>query len=414
MTTGVLNWALRDSPLAVIDFETTGLSSTADRIVEACVVRIDPGERPTVLIDTLVNPQRRVAATHIHRITDADVSDAPAFAEIADPLLRALSGCVIAAYNVYFDIRFLEAELQRVGYGAKAPHLCLMYTRSVLGLDYRCTLRQACEASGVRYQRGHEASNDAIAGALLWQRYCDSLVSAGIRTFGDLRQRGSYKFFESFRRAPIRRNRTATSAPRFKPRADSGMLLAHGSSQAGHHGSAALREYWQALKGVLSDLRIGDDDIAHLLSLKKELQVADEEVRSLHARAFANAIGHYTDDDWLDEHEWEKLHKLYKCLGLLGWAPGESCTPASFAARASAGTQFNITDKRIVLTGKFDSFGRTELTRLLESMGAKVTGSVSRKTDLVIAGESAGSKLAKAREMGVEVWDEQRLRSMLP
>lgn len=65
--------------------------------------------------------------------------------------------------------------------------------------------------------------------------------------------------------------------------------------------------------------------------------------------------------------------------------------------------------KTVVITGSFDGFDRKELTARLESLGAKVSGSVSKKTDLVIAGEKAGSKLTKAGELGVEVWDEARL-----
>lgn len=69
--------------------------------------------------------------------------------------------------------------------------------------------------------------------------------------------------------------------------------------------------------------------------------------------------------------------------------------------------------KTIVLTGTLERFQRNELKDRLESLGAKVTGSVSSKTDLVIAGESAGSKLDKARELDIEVWDEARLLAAL-
>lgn len=63
----------------------------------------------------------------------------------------------------------------------------------------------------------------------------------------------------------------------------------------------------------------------------------------------------------------------------------------------------------IVLTGTLEAYERENLKALLESLGAKVTGSVSRKTDLVIVGDSPGSKLDKARELGIETWDEARL-----
>ena len=67
----------------------------------------------------------------------------------------------------------------------------------------------------------------------------------------------------------------------------------------------------------------------------------------------------------------------------------------------------------IVLTGTLEHYSRQALTERLESLGAKVTGSVSKKTDLVIAGENAGSKLEKARTLGIDTWDEARLREIL-
>jgi DNA ligase (NAD+) len=65
--------------------------------------------------------------------------------------------------------------------------------------------------------------------------------------------------------------------------------------------------------------------------------------------------------------------------------------------------------RTIVLTGTLDCFERKQLSDLLESLGAKVTGSVSNRTTLVIAGREAGSKLDKAQELGIETWDEPRL-----
>ncbi len=65
--------------------------------------------------------------------------------------------------------------------------------------------------------------------------------------------------------------------------------------------------------------------------------------------------------------------------------------------------------KTFVLTGGLASMSRDEAGAKLESLGAKIAGSVSRKTSVVIAGEAAGSKLAKAEELGIEIWDETRL-----
>lgn len=69
--------------------------------------------------------------------------------------------------------------------------------------------------------------------------------------------------------------------------------------------------------------------------------------------------------------------------------------------------------KTIVLTGKLTEMSRNEAKELIEARGGKVTGSVSKKTDLVIAGEDAGSKLEKAQQLNIEIWDESRFLEKL-
>ena len=66
-------------------------------------------------------------------------------------------------------------------------------------------------------------------------------------------------------------------------------------------------------------------------------------------------------------------------------------------------------DKTIVLTGKLTHYTREEAKEKIENLGGKVTGSVSKKTDIVVAGVEAGSKLTKAEQLGIEVWDEQQM-----
>ena len=67
----------------------------------------------------------------------------------------------------------------------------------------------------------------------------------------------------------------------------------------------------------------------------------------------------------------------------------------------------------MVITGSLQHWERKALTVELEQRGAKVTGSVSKNTDVVIAGDKAGTKLKKAQELGVEVWDEEQLAAAL-
>ncbi|MFN7197179.1 MAG: BRCT domain-containing protein, partial [Hylemonella sp.] len=100
-------------------------------------------------------------------------------------------------------------------------------------------------------------------------------------------------------------------------------------------------------------------------------------------------------------HNREVVQALRDCG--VHWPQGE---PAPRAAQPLAGKTF-------VLTGTLPTLSRDEAKALLEAAGAKVAGSVSRKTDYVVAGAEAGSKLDKARELGVPVIDEAALHAML-
>ena len=82
------------------------------------------------------------------------------------------------------------------------------------------------------------------------------------------------------------------------------------------------------------------------------------------------------------------------------------------AEAAIAGDE-TLTGKTFVITGTLPTLGRKECAALIEAHGGRVTGSVSKKTDYLVAGEAAGSKLQKAQELGVAVIDEAALRSMI-
>ena len=71
-----------------------------------------------------------------------------------------------------------------------------------------------------------------------------------------------------------------------------------------------------------------------------------------------------------------------------------------------------LSGKTVVLTGKLETLARTQAKEKLLRLGANVAGSVSKKTDLVIAGADAGSKLAKAQELGIEIQDEAWLEQL--
>lgn len=85
----------------------------------------------------------------------------------------------------------------------------------------------------------------------------------------------------------------------------------------------------------------------------------------------------------------------------------------SFREVVKASSNGEFADKTCVITGTFESFGRDELSAMLRERGAKVTGSVSKNTDMVLCGEKAGSKLDKAKALNIRVVYEEELLSLL-
>lgn len=317
MTTGIQSRQIADTPVAVIDFETTGLTPGYDRVVEVSVVRIDPGEKPRLVFDTLVNPDRPMAATDIHGITDRDVAAAPRFRDIAGELLAATQGCVIAAFNVYFDIKFLNFELSNAGVIHEPPHFCLMYLRTMLGLGSRCKLDEACRQFGIRYSQSHVAADDAIAAGKLFDACLSEIRRQGIVTFADLARRRSYKFNSSFSLAPFP-DPSTFGLQRFDR-----VVSRAGFEAAPDPSRQAIGSYWDALKTVLADLEITDDELKLVQETRLRSGLQEEQIRVLHARAFASVMAQFSSDQWLDDKEARKLKKLYQCLSQLGWAPGE-------------------------------------------------------------------------------------------
>ena len=95
------------------------------------------------------------------------------------------------------------------------------------------------------------------------------------------------------------------------------------------------------------------------------------------------------------------------------WVKAMRAAGLNLLEAAAAGSVEGVSGKTFVLTGTLPTLGRDEARDLIEKAGGKVSGSVSKNTHYVVAGEEAGSKLTKAQELGVAVLDEAGLRSLL-
>ena len=123
------------------------------------------------------------------------------------------------------------------------------------------------------------------------------------------------------------------------------------------------------------------------------LRAADEE-RLQEVPDVGPVVARETVSFFAERHNREVLDGLVK---IIRW-PAPSQAPADDQA---------LSDKRFVITGTLDSMPRDEAKRRLQSLGAKVSGSVSRKTDYLVAGANPGSKRSKAEDLGVTVLDEE-------
>ncbi|SDN65088.1 NAD-dependent DNA ligase LigA [Limosilactobacillus mucosae] len=130
------------------------------------------------------------------------------------------------------------------------------------------------------------------------------------------------------------------------------------------------------------------------------LMTADEE-----AIAEINTIGPTIADSLKNYFANDQVQELIKELETAGVNMAYH-GPAPIGQNSAAAKEWQ--NKRVVLTGKLNEMTRDQAKQWLEERGASVTGSVSKKTDLVIAGEKAGSKLTKAQDLGIEVWNESR------
>ncbi len=157
------------------------------------------------------------------------------------------------------------------------------------------------------------------------------------------------------------------------------LLFGLGIRHVGAKAAKILMEHFQTIRALS---RASEAEIADLYSLGET--VADSLVTY-----FENEEVH----ELLDELEQRGVNLSY--LGK---------TEQQLAAVASP-----FKDKTVVLTGKLEQYTRPEAKERIENLGGTVTGSVSKKTDIVVAGTDAGSKLTKANQLGVTVWNEAQM-----
>jgi len=245
--------------------------------------------------------------------------------------------------------------------------------------DYRCTGGLFCGAQR-KQSLLHFAQRRAMDIEGLGEKLVDQVVDAGIiRTLPDLYRLGLANLSALERMgeksaqnllAGLEQSK-ATTLPRF--------LFALGIRHVGEATARDLARHFGALDAVMNA------NVDQLLQVPDVGPVVAESLHTFFAQA----------------HNREVVEQLRACG--VHWPEGEPVAAASLP----------LAGKTVVLTGTLPTLSRDDAKALLEAAGAKVAGSVSKKTHYVVAGAEAGSKLDKARELGVPVLDEDGLRALL-
>jgi len=245
--------------------------------------------------------------------------------------------------------------------------------------DYRCTGGLFCGAQR-KQALLHFAQRRAMDIEGLGEKLVDQVVEAGvIRTLPDLYRLGLGNLVALERMgeksaqnllAGLEQSKS-TTLPRF--------LFGLGIRHVGEATARDLARHFGKLDAIMAA------DVDALLQVPDVGPIVAESLHTFFAQP----------------HNREVVEQLRACG--VHWPEGE---PAPQAALPLAG-------KTVVLTGTLPTLSRDEAKEMLEAAGAKVAGSVSKKTHYLIAGDEAGSKLEKARELGVPVLDEQGLRALL-
>jgi DNA ligase (NAD+) len=246
--------------------------------------------------------------------------------------------------------------------------------------DYRCTGGLFCGAQRMGAIL-HYAQRRALDIEGLGDKLVEQIVEAGIvRTLPDLYRLGLANLLALERMGEKSAHNLLASLEKSKQTTLPRFLYGLGIRHVGESTARDLARHFGKLDAIM------DADVARLLEVPDVGPIVAESVHTF----------------FQQPHNREVI-ELLRAPGGVHWEESE---PAAQPPKPLSG-------KTVVLTGTLPSLSRDEAKDLLEAAGAKVAGSVSKKTDYVVAGAEAGSKLEKARELGVTVLDEEGLRALL-
>jgi DNA polymerase-3 subunit epsilon len=394
------------SRYAVIDIETTGFSPAHHhRIVEIAVVLVDDDGKLVYEWETLLNPQRDVGASEIHGLTAADLCSAPTFAQVAPELESLLQGRVPVAHNLSFDAPFVAAEYGRLGYIvplSPTSGLCTMRLASRYLPSGPRTLEACCECIGCTIESAHAALEDARATARLLSHYIqrDGDFLTSWMDVISLAQGGAWPEMPASSPNPVSRRTLAAATPQHYL----GRLSSRTPRSEAH---PEANSYLALLDRVLLDRQLSRHEQDELVSVAEMMGLSREDAVVLN-RIYLAALGRIAVEDCVvTSAERADLESVATMLGLTTEDVDTAVDPstASSAGAPAVGGFALKPGDAVVFTGDAPGIDRADLEYQARSVGLRPTGSVSGKTNLVVAADpdSLSGKARKARDLGIPI-----------
>jgi DNA ligase (NAD+) len=297
---------------------------------------------------------------------------------IGDTVIVRRAGDVIPeVVSVVVEKRFQDAQLFTMP--SHCPVCNSLAVREEGEADYRCTGGLYCRAQR-KQAILHFAHRRAVEIEDLGDKLVEQLVDAGIvNTLPDLYKLGLSALSQLDRMAEKSAANVLAGIEKSKNTSLPKFLFGLGIRHVGEATAKELSRHFGTLDAIMD------------ATIDQLLQVSDV------GPTVAQSIRNFFDQ----AHNREVVEQLKACG--VNWKEGI----------ASEGASLPLTGQTFVLTGTLQTMGRDEAQAKLEMLGAKVSGSVSKKTHAVVAGAEAGSKLEKAQSLGVTVLDESAFQALL-
>jgi DNA polymerase III subunit epsilon len=406
---------MKNLEYVILDIETTGFSpKRGDKIVELGALVVNEQGVVVDKFESLVNPQRDLGATWVHKITSEMVKDAPLFGEIAGSLAHLLQGRVVVCHNAKFDLPFVSHELKAALPGSPDLNgVCTLDLSKELfpGLpSYK--LQFLAEYFDIGFGGLHAAFEDASVTKELFTVLLDTMRTNGLGL--DLRDRLVQFPFEVW---------TSQGNTDFLRRSD---FSHQPATQEGHlqkilkrlpdtftANHVSIQSYLDILGEALSDRVITENEATQLFELAMDYGISAEAATEIHEEYLRRLVRVYLFDRIISNAEYNDLVKVANILGIpkkLDLIIDLEKSDVRHLQNQEK-DQAPVEGHSVCFTGQLlsklngKSIAREVAETLAMEKGLLVKHSVSKKLDMLVVSDpfTQSSKAKKAREYGIKI-----------